>query len=1858
MRRHRRFFAAVLCLLVAAGACKRAPKPRERGELTEAERAVVAAFTSGTISRESPIRVAFHEAVARPEQVGAPIEASPFRFEPRIKGTTVWAAPDRIEFRPAERLPDGQTYAVSLDLGPLFPAGQAPLARFDFVFSTMRQSFDVAVDGLQSADATEVKRQALTGRLVTADVEDAPGVEKVLHASHGGRDLPVSWAHETNRRVHAFTVAGIERAEQATALRLAWDGGPIGVDRKDAREIAVPGLDTFGVDQARAVATPEPHVELRFTDPLKPGQNLKGLVRVGDRDDLRFVIDGSRLEVYGTKGWRGEQTVRVEVGIRNVLGYRMKEARELAVQFGLLKPAVRFAGKGVILPTSAGFTVPVEAVNLRAVTVEAMLIPSSNMPQFLQVNSLDGEQELQRVGRVVWKKTLSLDLTPDKENRWLPVGLDVQPLLARSPGGMYRLTLSFRRPHVAWPCEAQPAPAETEAVAGSRDEEQEQSYWDSWAENEEGDWRQRYENRDNPCHPAYYQRFYDHDIRAARNVLVSDLGLMAKAGEDDDVTVFVTDLRTTDPIGGAEVALLDYQQQTLATGRTDRDGIARVAVERPAFLATVRHGGQTGYLRLDGGSALPIAHFDVAGTRAPKGLKGFLYGERGIWRPGDVLHLTFILHDPAKRLAADHPVRFDLLDPRGQLVRTVTRTRSTDGFYAFDVATAPDAPTGNYTGRVTVGGATFDKTLKVETVMPNRLKIAMDFGTDQLRAKGRISGVLTSAWLHGAPARSLKADVELALSPAHTSFKRFDEYVFDDPTRKYETERQQIFEGTLDETGKARVEATVEAETVAPGKLRADLTTRVFEPGGAFSTDRFTIPYSPFERYVGIRTPKGDKTRGMLLTDTKHRLDVALVDPDGGPGGDGEVEVKLYKVDWRWWWERGEEDLAAWAEASVRTPLASGTVKVTNGAGAWEFEIKYPDWGRYLITAADKAGGHRTGKVVYIDWPGWAGRSQKEAGGGATVLAFAADKPEYAPGETVTLAIPTPQKGRGLVSLESGSRVLHAEWIEAKGQETRYTFTATPEMAPNVYAHVTLLQPHAQTANDLPIRLYGVAPVKVVDPRTRLQPVLDVPEVMPPLATSTITVREATGRPMAYTVAVVDEGLLGLTRFQTPNPWDHFYAREALAVRTWDLYDEIVGAYGAAMERMLAIGGDEAGVSAQGRRANRFPPMVRFLGPFRLAAKATGTHKVDIPQYVGAVRVMVVAGRDGAFGAAEKSVFVRRPLMLLATLPRVLGPEEDVALPVSVFALEPTVKDVAVAVTTSGPLEVAAEGRKTLTFKAVGDETVDFRLRTKPGLGVATVAVTAASGTERASQRIEIDVRSSTARVVDVLGGTVKPGETWTPDIALPGLAGTNEATLEVSRVPPLDLGRRLEYLVAYPHGCIEQTVSAAFPQLYLGKLLELSAEKQARVQSNVKAALERLRRFQATDGGFGYWPGDDDSADWATNYAGHFAVGAQKAGYLPPQGLLDQWTAFQRRRARAWVPGEGQAPGASAGASELTQAYRLYTLALAGAPELPAMNQLRERGSLPVAAKWRLAAAYQLAGQPEAARALATRGPVTIAPYRELAGTYGSDLRDRAMVLEAVVLLDLPEHVGPLARGLSEALSRNQWLSTQETAYALLALAKAVSDPKGEAKTAFSFEWAGVGTTAVTSASPIVERRLEVGKASPRLLVRNTGTATLYPRLVLSGLPPVGRETTASNGLSLDVRYLTPDDKPLDPSRLAQGTDFKAVVRVTNTGVRGDYREVALSHVVASGWEIRNDRLDPSRARATSPFEYQDVRDDRVYTYFGLRAGETKSVEVGLNAGYLGRFYLPMVTVEAMYDATINARAKGQWVEVVAPGQ
>jgi len=233
-----------------------------------------------------------------------------------------------------------------------------------------------------------------------------------------------------------------------------------------------------------------------------------------------------------------------------------------------------------------------------------------------------------------------------------------------------------------------------------------------------------------------------------------------------------------------------------------------------------------------------------------------------------------------------------------------------------------------------------------------------------------------------------------------------------------------------------------------------------------------------------------------------------------------------------------------------------------SGKASFDFELKYPDWGRYLVRVEDPNGGHATGKAVYIDWPGWAGKSRKGDPSAATMLVFSTDKEKYNVGETATVTFPSSFGGRALVTVENGTEVLESMWVETVAGETKFQLPISELYTPNVFINISSIQPHASTKNDAPIRMYGLTGISVEDQNTKLEPVISMPDVLRPEETITVNVNEKKGKAMTYSIAIVDEGLLDLTRFKTPDPWNAFYAKEALGVKTWDVYDDVIGAFG------------------------------------------------------------------------------------------------------------------------------------------------------------------------------------------------------------------------------------------------------------------------------------------------------------------------------------------------------------------------------------------------------------------------------------------------------------------------------------------------------------------------------------------------------------------------------------------------------------------------------------------------------------------------------------------------------------------------
>lgn len=308
--------------------------------------------------------------------------------------------------------------------------------------------------------------------------------------------------------------------------------------------------------------------------------------------------------------------------------------------------------------------------------------------------------------------------------------------------------------------------------------------------------------------------------------------------------------------------------------------------------------------------------------------------------------------------------------------------------------------------------------------------------------------------------------------------------------------------------------------------------------------------------------------------------------------------------------------------------------------------------------------------MSYFDWPYNEGRRNTDGSESATMLSFKTDKDSYTPGEKMVVTFPSTKGSRAIISIENGVRVLSLTEHTCEDKQTTVRLDVTKDMQPNAYVYITLLQPHGITKNDLPIRLYGVVPFTVTSPESHLTPVIQSPAELKPDASYTISVSEKNGKEMAYTLAIVDEGLLDLTRFRTPEPWKAFNAREALGVNTWDLYNYVVGAYGGRIEQLFSIGGDDALNKGPKAIVNRFKPVVRFDGPFLLKKGKTARHTYQMPNYNGRVKIMVVAGNGEAYGHADKSVMVRKPVMLLGTLPRVIGVGEEMVVPATVFATE------------------------------------------------------------------------------------------------------------------------------------------------------------------------------------------------------------------------------------------------------------------------------------------------------------------------------------------------------------------------------------------------------------------------------------------------------------------------------------------------------------------------------------------------------------------------------------------------------------
>ena len=1826
---------AALLFLFAIASCDRFNQRNNTDELS----AYVAYTTHGVIPTEAPIDVKLAMSTGQSITSGAEIDQMIFSFAPAIKGQAFWIDNETIRFIPEAKLPPGTHFEASLGLGKLFPSLSNDDA-FHFEFRTLPISFelkDLTLSPVESA-TKEVAYQ-LTGSIEFSETTTNTDVSQIIQASIGGKRLTVSTT-SSGENTADFVIDRIERSKNKQELILSWDGSSMKSPEKGSKAFEIAAIDEFAVVGVERAFAGTPRVMVLFTDQIDPQQNLSGLIGFKGGLDFQLEVQNNVVTLIPSSRPLGEVEVFVASGVRSSTGKTIDFEYKKTIEFQQAKPEVKLIGKGVIMSGKSQLQLPFQTRGLKAVDVQVVKIFSQNILQFLQWNSLEGSSELKRVGRLV--AAMRVALKPNQGDDWQTNAIDLSQLIENKEPAIYRVYLSFQKSYAYQNCLQNQKEFTTEKLPISAEEMKNwsnENYYDpEYYYPDNFNWSERAD----PCSDSYY--YYEHFV--AQNVLATNLGLIAKQADGDkkQLVFFVNQIETAEPVENAKVQLYDFQQQSIASGTTDLDGkvMLQVADSKP-FVATASYSGHTTFLKMDEGSALPLSKFDVSGTNIENGQKVFMFGERGVYMPGDTIFVGLILRKRQPKLPDSYPVVLELHNSRNQLVASQTGKGDENGLYLFKLPTNPDAPTGAWTASALIGNQRYEKRIRVETIKPNRLKIQFNFPKEEISAtESQLKVSLQADWLQGNPVADADVSVECFTSQNKTSFDGFKAYSFTDPSRNFYAEQLLVDEGKTSQTGQFRFELGLPDYANAPGKVNCRYVARVMSPGGDISSRSADVIFSPFDSYVGLETP--EPTDGeYLLTDTTHHFKLVTVDAKGKSVPNKPLLVEVFKLDWSWWWSGDGTDNAAYVRTENAVLVYSKNLSSGNGKTSFNWKVNYPDWGNYFIRVTNLESGHRSGKTIYLDWPSWYSRNNRSPQAGASMLSLSLDKDKYQPGEKATLSFPSPAYAKVLVSIESGNRVLQSYWRTSSARETSIEIPVIKDYSPNVYVSITLLQAREQQQNDLPIRLYGTIPLFVDEPESVLVPVIQLPETLEPEQKFEVTVQEQKGKEMSYILAVVDEGLLDITNFKTPDPHQSFFSKEALGIKTWDIYDLVMGAYGGRIEQVFAIGGDEAVLNREKAMKSRFEPTVRILGPFKLKEGKKNTHEILMPNYIGAVRVFVVATSGEAFGSADLSRKVKKPLMVLATAPRYLRPGDEMQLPVTIFADYDRQESIRLKVQTTGKLQVSGSNHAERTAEK-GEKTIDFKLMTSKQSGEAVIAVEALSEKDKAHHDIRLEVNNPNNLNFRTFEGFLQAGDDFQQQIVFDGEEANRNLKVAVSQLPVPNLEERISYLRAYPYGCLEQISSQGFAQLFLHKIMKLNLDDSLRMRNSVMSAIKKVESNQLPDGSLSYWSGTNMRNEWADVFANHFMFLAYQEGYPVKALFLSSAKKWQQDQARTWEPDyyDGLI------ANDLIQAYRLYVLALRGDPMLSQMNRLRENKLLSLEAAQLLSSAYSLAGQADAARELALGIQKRPSHQHEKQYvTFISAVRSKAIRLETMLRLKENDAAAKLAIEISNDLGSKQYLNTQAVAFGLYAYQLFASEYGNVERTKLTISDIS-GKTKIETDDFLYTKTLQPSNQSIR--IENTGKSPVYCKIEQSLVPFAEVQQPISEGLMMDVQFVDLKGNKLKSLNLAQGETFEMQVDVLNkTDRQLDY--LALNQVIAAGWEINNNSL--YEINSGQLYDFRDIRHDRVSTFFSLAPGQNKRFSVQITAAYQGKYLLPASFCEDMYDHAIQARSKSENVQV-----
>lgn len=1783
------------------------------------------------------------------------------RFVPAVRGKFKWTAPNELVFSPARAFDPATEYRAELtdDLLKQSAVKDLKLADDDIAFHTpylqltstenwwtrsretgqpaaktrLRFNYPIASAEVSGKLTVAIEEKPLTAQTMPNDERTAVTLT-LPNAPSSKNEQPLTIRIDKGLKVPNTAYVSKEAIEENTTLpsRFKVDVTDVQTSFENSGDA---GSRAQGV--VRVITTQE----LQSTD-IKQYYTVQPQIETtAELTENGFIIRGNFNET-------DTYVLTLTDQIRGVLGTKLAEPVTRDLFFGKMPASIQFASKKALYLSSKGArNIGLKIVNVPKVQVKIAKVYENNILNYLRSNRYE---EYKENANGEWGPSGSFNYGSDESGDLSDVLVNKTIETADLPKvkGVSALNLAL-------PDAIQPG--------------------------QNNSFRER-PLREHPLRGVYLVSVDSKDeayLQANQLVSVSDIGLVARQTKDE-VLVWANSIQTAEPIQGVEVTLVSSNNQSVYTLRTDGSGFVKfdkVREEAPGFkiaLLTARTDDDFNFLFLPD-TQVETSRFEVEGRRDNEsGFDAFVYGDRDIYRPGETIHFNTVIRSQTWQSVGEIPILIRVLSPNGREYLAVRKTTNTQGAITTDVPLNPAAVTGSYTIEVLNANNVLltSQAISVEEFVPDRIKVdvLMDKQSDgsvRYKSGQTITLTATAMNLFGPPASDRAYEMELQLKRKVFAPKGFNEYDFTiangSSSNEQASNRTDVFpkelrQGRTNANGQATERFPIPALYQDIGLLEGRLFVTVFDENGRPVNRLRRFDVLTQDTFYGIRLP--DR---YVATNAPVAVELVALDPTGALRPAASALIEVVRYDYQTVVEKkgnGDQAKIKYITRRREKPVYTNTLLFRNGrsnfryvptvSGEYEIRVRRPN-----------AQGYTTTGFFGYGYGSTSASSFEVSQEGQVLMTL--DKATYQTGDKANVLFKAPFDGKLLVTVER-NHVIEQHWLKTTNKSAEWSFSLGKEHLPNVYVTATLIRA-IDRQNNLPLTVaHGFASVSVQDADTKI-PVMITAATQSRSKTKQI-IRVKTASNAQVTVAVVDEGILQLKNFKTPDPHGFFYQKRALEVGSHDLYALLYPEL--SLKSASSTGGDGYDLE---RRVNplsngRIKLVSLWSGILNAGSDGEAEFTVDIPQFSGDLRIMAIAYKDNAFGSANSNMKVADPIVISTGAPRFLTPSDQLDLPVNLSNTTKQPATITAQLAVTGPLAVDSTRSQKLTIQPGRESRVIFHISAKQAIGSGSITATVNGLNETFMEKIDITIRPAASLQKTTLSGAIAGGKTQILQLTGNFLPGTARASVTLSRSPVMQYGRELSYLLGYPHGCIEQTISKAFPQLYFADLMKQLATNTYFVRAgdsdlnpatNVRQAIQTVEGLQIQNGGFTMWPGVTTSGtgirssrsnvdEWATAYAVHFLTEAQEAGYEVRTSVLssaiDFLTAFTNNPATETDITFDETGGRSGKKiASRTSIYALYALTVAGKPNRSAMNYYKQNvGLLTTDSRYLLASAFFRIGDTRSFSTLLPKQFTDNTTQRQTGGSYASPLRNLALVLEALVDTDQDNlQIPVLSRQLSSALRQSSYLNTQEAAFAFLALGKLARQTAGSTATA-TLSLGGKPLGTMTNTSLNLKR---VPTNAPLTLTAN-GTGNVYYFAQSEGIPvksglATGRIAEEDNELRVRREYLNREGQRLTEIR----QNDLVVVKITLASLSGlTVENVVVTDLLPAGLEVENPRLTEPRdmpwiVKPSTP-DHFDLRDDRI-NFYTTATGTQQTFYYLARAVSKGRFVVGPVSADAMYN-------------------